>query len=197
MTYPDWVLTHKIPSTEIRLIKGRYYLYNTTSVWCPKKKKAKKKTLNQVGVITEEYGLIPTGMSRKGRVPKGASKLKDSIPEVDFLDKFEEIEDPRSERNRLHTISEILLVTFCGVICNANGWRDIESYGKAKIAYLRKYLPYKNGIPSDDTIRRFFRNVNTDHFQQIFRDWVKNLVTAVGVKAVSYTHLTLPTSDLV
>jgi hypothetical protein len=82
-------------------------------VWCPEKKRTKKKTLKQIGVIDEEYGLIPTGMSRKGRIPKGESKIKDSAPlDTNFLDEFESIEDPRLDRNQLYSISEILLVTF-------------------------------------------------------------------------------------
>jgi hypothetical protein len=113
MVHPEWVKKHKLPNTEIRCIRGKYYLYNITSVWCPEKERTKKKTLKQVGVITEEYGLIPTGMSRKGKVPKGESKLKNDAPlETNFLDHFEVIEDPRLQRNQLYTVSEILLVTF-------------------------------------------------------------------------------------
>ncbi len=153
MVLPDWVLKHKIPNTEIRNIRGKYYLYNITSVWCPEKQRTKKKTLKQIGVIDPEFGLIPTGMSRKGRVPKGASKIKENIPlETNFLDSFETIKDPRAQRNQLFSISEILLVTFLAVICGAEGWQDVENYGKAKINTLRNYFDYENGIPSDDTI---------------------------------------------
>ena len=56
----------------------------------------------------------------------------------------------------VYTITEIILVTFLAVICGAEGWSDVENYGKAKIDYLRQYFSYKNGVPSDDTIRRFF-----------------------------------------
>ena len=41
--------------------------------------------------------------------------------EVLFLDIFKVLEDPRSERNRLYSLSEILLVTVCGIICGAEG----------------------------------------------------------------------------
>jgi hypothetical protein len=86
MTHPDWVLAHKIPNSEIRCIRGRYYLYSITSVWCPEKKRTKKKTLKQIGVIDQEFGLIPTGMSRKGKIPDGASKLKETpLLETNFL----------------------------------------------------------------------------------------------------------------
>ena len=186
MTHPDWVRQHKMPNTEIRCIRGRYYLYSITSVWCPEKKRTKKKTLKQVGVIDEEFGLIPTGMSRKGRIPKGESKIKENVSlETNFLDEFGAIEDPRYERNQLHTLSEILLVTLLAVICGAEGWRDVENYGKAKIDYLRQYLDYANGIPSDDTIRRLFRFIDPESFKQIFCDWVKHIANVVDAKVIA------------
>lgn len=186
MMHPDWVLKHKIPNTEIRNIRGKFYLYQITSVWCPEKKRTKKKTLKQVGVIDQEFGLIPTGMSRKGRVPAGASKIKEDIPlETNFLDKFEVIEDPRTDKNLLYTVSEILLVTFLAVICGAEGWQDVENYGKAKIEYLKQYLDYKNGIPSDDTIRRFFRSIDVDHFKKIFCQWIYSIAKIVDAKVIA------------
>lgn len=186
MTHPDWVLKHKVPNSEIRCIRGKYYLYSITSVWCPEKKRTKKKTLKQIGVIDKEYGLIPTGMSRKGRIPKGESKIKDSAPlDTNFLDEFESIEDPRLDRNQLYSIPEILLVTFLAIICGAEGWQDIENYGKAKINYLKNYLNYSNGVPSDDTIRRFFRAVDPDHFKKIFCKWTESLAKVVDAKVIA------------
>lgn len=186
MAHPDWVLKHKRPNTEIRCIRGRYYLYNITSVWCPEKKRTKKKTLNQVGVIDPEHGLIPTGMSRRGRIPKGASKLKETPnEETNFLDDFSSMEDPRSSRNQLYSLSEILLVTFLAVMCGAEGWRDIENYGNAKIDFLKNYLPYENGTPSDDTIRRLFRHLNPDTFQHIFSQWVRNIAELVDAQVIA------------
>jgi predicted transposase YbfD/YdcC len=186
MAHPDWALKYKIPNSEIRCIRGRYYLYGITSVWCPEKKRTKKKTLKQIGVIDQEYGLIPTGMSRRGKVPKGASKIKDSAPlETNFLDEFKLVNDPRLERNQLYSVSEILLVTFLAVICGAEGWQDVENYGKAKVNYLRCYLDYHNGIPSDDTIRRFFRAVDPESFKQIFCTWVRSLANVVDAKVIA------------
>ncbi|MDX2305962.1 MAG: hypothetical protein NW226_24345 [Microscillaceae bacterium] len=43
-TYPDWVLAHKAKGTEIRLIRGHYYLYKITSKWSKEKKRAVKIT---------------------------------------------------------------------------------------------------------------------------------------------------------
>lgn len=105
--------------------------------------------------------------------------------EVSFLDHFKDLEDPRSERNRSYTMSEILLVTLCAAICGAEGWQDVEDFGKAKIDYLRQFLPYKNGIPSDDTYRRFFRATNPQQFQELFRNWVQSLQSQIEKKLIA------------
>ena len=54
MAYPDWVLKHKRPKTEIRKIKNNYYLYEISSKWDPQKKRAKKITGKLLGKITPE-----------------------------------------------------------------------------------------------------------------------------------------------
>ena len=186
MQHPEWALKFKTKNTELRCIRGRYYLYNRTSVWCPEKKRTKKVMLGQIGTISEEYGLIPTGMKRKGRIPAGESPFKTPPKEeVNFLDTFEKIEDPRSSKNQLYTVSEILLVTLCAVICGAEGWRDVESYGKSKINHLRQYLDYNNGVPSDDTVRRFYRNIDPSAFEKLFREWVSNLAKKVDSKVIA------------
>ena len=191
MAYPDWVLKHKTKGTELRKIRDKYYLYKVTSKWDPKKKKAKKVTLGQVGTISEEYGLIPTGMKRKGRIPAGQSPLKNPHIQEErsvegFLDNFSTLEDPRSERNQLHSVDEIFLLTFCAVICGADGWQDVEDYGKSKLEYLKQYLDYNNGIPSDDTIRRFFRATAVEKFAELFREWIGNIVKKEDIKVIAF-----------
>lgn len=96
--------------------------------------------------------------------------------EEGFLDYFKDLKDPRSTRNRLYTMSEILLTTLCGAVCGAEGWQDVEDYGNSQIKRLRKYLPYKNGIPSDDTFRRFYRSINPEAFSALFREWVRGII---------------------
>ena len=43
------------------------------------------------------------------------------------------------------------------------------------IDFLKQYLPFKNGIPSDDTFRRFFRAIDPKKFQENFINWVNSL----------------------
>jgi len=61
--HPEWVIKHKRSGTEIRLIKGHYYLYEITSKWDKEKKRAVKKTIGILGKITED-GFIESDKHR-------------------------------------------------------------------------------------------------------------------------------------
>lgn len=116
--------------------------------------------------------------------------------EMGFLDVFGQLDDPRIERKKLHPMPEILLLTLCAVICGAESWNDIEEFGKAKLDFLRRYLPYQNGIPSDDTLRRFFRAIDTSQFQRLLVQWIRawlspdveNKVVAIDGKTLRGNH---------
>ena len=64
---------------------------------------------------------------------------------------FAQVEDPRLERTELHRLRDILILAMCGVICGAEGWVEIEEFGKAKQAWFTERLDLPNGIPSHDT----------------------------------------------
>jgi len=70
--YPEWVVKHRVPGTEIRKISGRYYLYSVSAYYDAEKKKGRKRTNAYLGRITEEGGLVaPTHK----RVPKSYSSV--------------------------------------------------------------------------------------------------------------------------
>jgi len=100
--------------------------------------------------------------------------MRDDI-KTNFLDFFTDIEDPRIDRKKIHPISEILFTTFCAVISGAEGWQDVENFGKAKLNFLKLHLEYEYGIPSDDTFRRFFRAIDSKKFQSNFLKWVNSM----------------------
>lgn len=54
MQHPQWALKHKRKGTELRLIRGTYYLYEVSSRWNPEKKRAQKITGRLLGKITPE-----------------------------------------------------------------------------------------------------------------------------------------------
>lgn len=94
---------------------------------------------------------------------------------IKFLDHFSKLEDPRIDRKKLYPLDEVLFATLCGVICGAEGWEDLELFCKSKINFLKKYLPFKNGVPSHDTFSRVFSLLNPKHFKECFMEWVRSL----------------------
>ena len=58
MTYPEWVLKYRTKGTQIRVIKGNYYLYKVHSVYNKDKKRAQLITDKYIGKITPD-GIIP------------------------------------------------------------------------------------------------------------------------------------------
>jgi transposase len=64
--YPEWALKLKTHGTAIHKIKNNYYLYKISSVYDSEKKRARKKTDEYIGRITETDGLI----AKKARIRK-------------------------------------------------------------------------------------------------------------------------------
>ena len=104
---------------------------------------------------------------------------------VGFIDFFKRVPDHRIDRKKLHSVEEILLLPFCGMIAGCDSWNDLELFGKTKLDYLKRYLPYANGVPSDDTLRRFFRVLDPDTFEQCFIDWVRSFQLDITNKVVA------------
>ena len=88
----------------------------------------------------------------------------------------------------------ILTITLLGVICGADSWVGIESFGRAKLKCLRRILELPNGIPSHDTIARLFARLNPEQFQQCFLEWVRSLVRLSEGEVIAIDGKTLPQS---
>jgi predicted transposase YbfD/YdcC len=44
---------------------------------------------------------------------------------------FSKVTDPRLERTKEHKLTDIMAIAICAVICGAEGWTDIENFGKS------------------------------------------------------------------
>ena len=85
---------------------------------------------------------------------------------------FSKVTDPRKDRTKDHKLLDIIAIAICGVICGAEGWVDIENFGKSKEGWLRTFLELPNGIPSHDTFGRVFSMIDAQQFQLAFWEWV-------------------------
>jgi predicted transposase YbfD/YdcC len=88
---------------------------------------------------------------------------------------FKDLEDPRIDRTKRHGLSDIITIALCAVIGGADSWVEVQKFGNAKLAWLRRRLDLPNGIPSHDTFGRVFRLIDPQKFQACFLAWVRGV----------------------
>jgi predicted transposase YbfD/YdcC len=89
---------------------------------------------------------------------------------------FATLTDPRAARGREHRLVDIMTITLCAVICGADDWVAVATFGRVKEEWLRTFLALPNGIPSHDTFGRVFRLLDPDELRRCFLDWVRAVV---------------------
>ncbi len=104
---------------------------------------------------------------------------------------FEELEDPRMDRAKRHSLYDILVITICGVICGADNWTEIELFGQSKRKWLRTFLALPNGIPSHDTFGRVFARLAPEQLEQCFLKWTAALASYCDGRLVAIDGKTL------
>jgi len=110
-----------------------------------------------------------------------------------FQEHFASLSDPRSPHapNQRHALIDILVIAVCAVICGAEGWEDIEEYGKAQAEWFAEVLELPNGIPCHDTFRRVLSLLDPDELTQCFVSWTAALSDFSGGDIVAIDGKTL------
>jgi len=104
---------------------------------------------------------------------------------------FAELEDPRLDRTRAHDLLDIVLVAVCAILGGADSWVAVEVFGNAKIAWFKRFLTLRNGIPSHDTFGRVFRLLDPEQFRTCFLKWIEALITLPELRHVAIDGKTL------
>lgn len=114
-----------------------------------------------------------------------------------FVKHFSSLKDPRVNRRKRHRLVDIVVIGLCAVICGAEGWEDIEEFGRRREQWLRGVLGLKlpHGIPGHDTIRRVFNRLDPEELNRCIRDWLSSLrrgrveeVIALDGKTVRHSY---------
>jgi predicted transposase YbfD/YdcC len=105
--------------------------------------------------------------------------MSTNIPRSLF-DYFVVIEDTRDEKKRRHLLIDVMVIAITAVICGADGWTQVEAFGKAKEGWFRRFLELPNGIPSHDTFGRVFSVLSPEVFEARFREWVASVREVCG-----------------
>ncbi len=110
-----------------------------------------------------------------------------------FHEHFATLTDPRCPfaPNSRHLLMDILVIAVCAVMSGAEGWEDIEEYGKANAEWLGDLLDLPHGMPGHDTFRRVLSHVDPEELTQCFIAWTNALSAASGGDIVSLDGKTL------
>lgn len=108
-----------------------------------------------------------------------------------IVDHFEELVDPRIDRQKQHKLIDIIGIAICAVLCGANDWVAVETFGKAKEAWFRRFFELPNGIPSHDTFGRVFALLSPVQFQECFLSWIQAVAQVIGGQVVASDGKTL------
>ena len=97
---------------------------------------------------------------------------------------FGDLLDPRTGNARRHDLLEILLIAIASMVCGAESCVDMALFGRAKAAFLGRFLRLEGGIPSHDTFSRVFRLLDPDAFEASFGRFVAAFADQAGTSAV-------------
>ena len=86
---------------------------------------------------------------------------------------LETINDSRIDRCKKHSLVDILMIVFFGLLCGYKSIESIHLYAELSINVLKKYLLLANGIPSADTILRVLARIDTEQLGKIFIEYAK------------------------
>jgi len=89
---------------------------------------------------------------------------------------FENVPDFRTESYISHLLCDILIISLCALLSGADDFEEIAEYGREKEGFLKEFLELPHGIPSHDTFRRVFQNLDTASFENCLTEYSKEIV---------------------
>jgi predicted transposase YbfD/YdcC len=102
-----------------------------------------------------------------------------------LLKAFASLPDPRKSRNQIFPLMDIVAVAIIGILCSANDWVSIVRWANAYEQWFQSVGLCLSGVPSHDTIGRFFRLVDPKAFEGCFALWMHSVVEKIqGVIAI-------------
>ena len=88
-------------------------------------------------------------------------------------------------RNQTYTLFDIITISILGILCGADDWVAINLWAVCNLSWLQEHSICLKGVPSHDTLGRFFRYVSPSAFEKCFVQWTQNIAGAIkGVIAV-------------
>jgi len=102
-----------------------------------------------------------------------------------FLDYIKVVEDHRIPGMTTYPLDEVLLTVLVGLLCRGEDFDEIEMICEEHLAWLRRFLAFRDGIAPAQTLRRVLRALDPAALERAFSTWVASLQEKVsGVVAI-------------
>lgn len=84
-----------------------------------------------------------------------------------------------------YPLDEVLFSALVGVLCRCDDFLEIEEMCGEMLDWLRRFLPFENGVPQAQTYRRIFATLDSKALEASFARWVSSLQKEIsGVIAI-------------
>jgi len=93
-----------------------------------------------------------------------------------IIEIFEKIPDFRRKNQVTHYLSSILVIALCSVLSGADDFEEMAEYGMEHEDFLKDMIALPGGIPSHDTFRRVFQNMDTNAFESCLKEHAKEVI---------------------
>jgi len=98
---------------------------------------------------------------------------------------FGSLSDDRRDQGKRHRLRDICTIAIAAVVSGAEGWDDIELFGKTKEGFFSEHLALRHGIPSADTFRRVISTIKPEHFLSCFSSWVQAVMKKTAGEVIA------------
>jgi predicted transposase YbfD/YdcC len=92
-----------------------------------------------------------------------------------LIEHFSALEDPRQAWKVVYPLPEILLLVLGATLAGADDFVEITAWGEEQLGFLRRLLPYADGIPSHDALNDVMNALDAELFAACFTAWVAGL----------------------
>jgi predicted transposase YbfD/YdcC len=127
--------------------------------------------------------------------PVSRSLAKPEISsKIPLLGHFSRLEDPRQSTKVVFPLPEIMLLVLAATIAGADDLVEVHEWGLEHLDFLRSCLPFRDDIPSHDTLADVLNALDQELFKICFMNWVEDLrdsdpdVIAIDGKTSRRTH---------
>ncbi len=94
---------------------------------------------------------------------------------ANFLEHIKKVEEGRIPGMTTCPLDEVLLTVLVGLLCRMEDFDEIAMFGEEQLAWLRKTLPFAQGVAPAQTLRRTLRALDPKALAAAFASRVASL----------------------